>query len=175
MFAGTRTLPSTSRTWRRKRSVPYDARSAAHGGARRRTAAHGGALTPPYFDHKRRLCFASFFHSSHQGIRHGDKKIIAVLGSTGAQGGSLCRFDPRRRRGRLWLPCHHARYHKDKAKALATRRAGGQGRSRRRRELKKAFAGAYGVYAVTNFWSTSPAKKKRPGQEYRRCREGRGR
>jgi uncharacterized protein YbjT (DUF2867 family) len=82
-----------------------------------------------------------------------DKKIIAVVGSTGAQGGGLVRAilaDP----GSGFAARAITRdTGKDKAKAMAA--AGAEVVSAdldNVESLKKAFAGAHGVYAVTNFW-----------------------
>ena len=95
---------------------------------------------------------------------HGLKcKIIAVLGSTGSQGGGLCRAilaDPKG-----GFPC----------RAITRDTEQGQGARRWRRpgaevvsgnlddveSLKKAFAGAYGVFAVTNFWEHFSGEKEK--------------
>ncbi len=90
------------------------------------------------------------------------KKIIAVLGATGAQGGGLARAilnDP------------------DKTFALRaiTRKPDGEGGKALKdsgaevvaadlddvESLKKAFAGAYGVYGVTNFWEHFSGDKEK--------------
>src|SRR5882672_5372827 len=82
-----------------------------------------------------------------------DKKIIAVLGSTGAQGGSLCRSILADAAGGFGCRAITRDTTKDKAKALA---AAGAALVKADLDdvesLKKAFAGAYGVFAVTNFW-----------------------
>jgi len=90
-----------------------------------------------------------------------DKKIIAVVGSTGAQGGGLVRAivaDP----GSGFAARAITRdTSKDKAKALAA--AGAEVVSAdldNVDSLKKAFAGAYGVYAVTNFWEHFSGEKE---------------
>jgi uncharacterized protein YbjT (DUF2867 family) len=90
-----------------------------------------------------------------------DKKIIAVVGSTGAQGGGLVRAitaDP----GSGFAARAITRdVNKDKAKALAA--AGAEVVSAdldNVESLKKAFAGAYGVYAVTNFWEHFSGEKE---------------
>jgi uncharacterized protein YbjT (DUF2867 family) len=90
-----------------------------------------------------------------------DKKIIAVVGSTGAQGGGLVRAilaDP----GSGFAARAITRdVNKDKAKALA---AGGaevvSADLDNVESLKKAFAGAHGVYAVTNFWEHFSGEKE---------------
>jgi len=91
-----------------------------------------------------------------------DKKIIAVLGSTGSQGGSLCRAILADSAGGFACRAVTRDTGKDKAKALAT--AGAQVVKADLDDiesLKKAFAGAHGVYAVTNFWEHfSGAKEK---------------
>jgi uncharacterized protein YbjT (DUF2867 family) len=82
-----------------------------------------------------------------------DKKIIAVLGSTGSQGGGLVRAILGDAAGGFAARAVTRDTSKDKAKALAT--AGAEvvkGDLDDVESLKKAFAGAHGVYAVTNFW-----------------------
>src|SRR4026207_2441059 len=89
-------------------------------------------------------------------------KVIAVLGSTGGQGGGLCRAilaDPSSGfSGRAVTRDPN----KDKAKALAA--AGAevvQGDLDDVESLKKAFAGAHGVYGVTNFWEHFSGEKEK--------------
>jgi uncharacterized protein YbjT (DUF2867 family) len=91
-----------------------------------------------------------------------DKKIIAVVGSTGAQGGGLARAILADKKGEFACRAVTRDPNKDKAKALAANGAevvkadiddvAG---------LKKAFAGAYGVYGVTNFWEHFSAEKEK--------------
>jgi uncharacterized protein YbjT (DUF2867 family) len=82
-----------------------------------------------------------------------DKKIIAVTGSTGSQGGGLVRAilaDPGSGFAARAITRDPS---KDKAQALKA--AGAEvvaGDLDDVESLKKAFAGAHGVYAVTNFW-----------------------
>ena len=89
-------------------------------------------------------------------------KVIAVLGSTGGQGGGLCRAilaDPS-----SGFSCRAVTRdpNKDKAKALAAAGAEVVAADLDDVEsLKKAFAGAYGVYAVTNFWEHFSAEKEK--------------
>src|SRR5262245_27727366 len=80
-------------------------------------------------------------------------KIIAVVGSTGAQGGGLVRAITADPGGGFTARAITRDTSKDKAKALAA--AGAEVVSADLEDvesLKKAFAGAYGVFAVTNFW-----------------------
>src|SRR5574342_798900 len=91
-----------------------------------------------------------------------DKKIIAVVGSTGTQGGGLVRAILADPNGGFAARAITRDPSKDKAKALA---AAGAEVVRADLDdvesLKKAFAGAYGVYGVTNFWEHfSGAKEK---------------
>ena len=82
-----------------------------------------------------------------------DKKIIAVVGSTGAQGGGLVRAILADPGSGLAARAITRDTNKDKAKAMAA--AGAEVVSAdldNVESLKKAFAGAHGVYAVTNFW-----------------------
>ena len=91
-----------------------------------------------------------------------EKKIIAVLGSTGAQGGGLCRAILADTAGGFACRAITRDTSKDKAKALAV--AGAEvvkGDLDDVESLKKAFAGAYGVYAVTNFWEHFSAEKEK--------------
>jgi uncharacterized protein YbjT (DUF2867 family) len=91
-----------------------------------------------------------------------DKKIIAVLGSTGSQGGGLCRAILADAAGGFACRAVTRDTGKDKAKALAA--AGAQVVKADLDDvesLKKAFAGAYGVYAVTNFWEHFSGEKEK--------------
>jgi uncharacterized protein YbjT (DUF2867 family) len=91
-----------------------------------------------------------------------DKKIIAVLGSTGSQGGGLCRAILADAAGGYACRAVTRDTSKDKAKALAA--AGAQVVKADLDDvesLKKAFAGAYGVYAVTNFWEHFSGEKEK--------------
>jgi uncharacterized protein YbjT (DUF2867 family) len=82
-----------------------------------------------------------------------DKKIIAVLGATGSQGGGLCRAilaDPAG-----GFACRAITRDSTKEKAKELKGAGAEVVEANLDDvasLKKAFAGAHGVYAVTNFW-----------------------
>jgi uncharacterized protein YbjT (DUF2867 family) len=91
-----------------------------------------------------------------------DKKIIAVLGSTGSQGGGLCRAILADAAGGFACRAVTRDATKDKAKALAS--AGAQLATADLDDvesLKKAFAGAHGVYAVTNFWEHFSGEKEK--------------
>ena len=91
-----------------------------------------------------------------------DKKIIAVVGSTGSQGGGLAHAILNDPNGGFALRAITRKTDGDKAKALA-----GKGAEVVKADLddveslKKAFAGAYGVYAVTNFWEHFSAEKEK--------------
>ena len=91
-----------------------------------------------------------------------DKKIIAVVGATGTQGGGLSRAildDPN---GGFALRAVTRDPNKDKAQALKSRGAEVvQADLDDVESLKKAFAGAYGVYAVTNFWEHFSGEKEK--------------
>ena len=80
-----------------------------------------------------------------------DKKIIAVIGSTGSQGGGLARAILSDPNGGFGVRAITRDTGKDKAKALASQGAEVVSANLDDVEsLKKAFAGAYGVYGVTN-------------------------
>jgi uncharacterized protein YbjT (DUF2867 family) len=91
-----------------------------------------------------------------------DKKIIVVVGSTGSQGGGLCEAilgDPD---GGFACRAITRDASKDKAQALAAKGADVVRADLDDIEsLKKAFAGAYGVYGVTNFWEHFSAEKEK--------------
>lgn len=91
-----------------------------------------------------------------------DKKIIAVVGSTGSQGGGLVRAILADPSGGFAARAITRDVNKDKAKALAA--AGAEVVSADLdsvESLKKAFAGAYGVYGVTNFWEHFSGEKEK--------------
>jgi uncharacterized protein YbjT (DUF2867 family) len=82
-----------------------------------------------------------------------DKKIIAVIGATGAQGGGVVRAIMADQRSSFTPRAITRNVKSDKAKALAA--AGVEvvaADADEQRTLDRAFAGAYGAYCVTNFW-----------------------
>src|SRR5215470_13072098 len=91
-----------------------------------------------------------------------DKKIIAVVGSTGTQGGGLCQAilgDPD---GGFALRAITRKPEKDQSKALAAKGAQVVKADLDDVEsLKKAFAGADAVFCVTNFWEHFSAEKEK--------------
>ncbi len=90
-----------------------------------------------------------------------EKKIIAILGATGAQGGGLVRSILADKSGEFTARALTREVNSDKAKALAELGAEVAAVDIDNEEsLKKAFDGAYGVYAVTFFWDHfSPEKE----------------
>jgi uncharacterized protein YbjT (DUF2867 family) len=90
-----------------------------------------------------------------------DKKIIAVVGATGAQGGGLVRAILADRGGPFAARALTRHADSDKGRALAA--AGAEVVSADlddQASLERAFAGAYGVFALTNFWEHfSPEKE----------------
>ena len=91
-----------------------------------------------------------------------EKKVIAVLGATGAQGGGLVRSILNDKTGGFIARALTRDVNSDKAKALANMGAEVVAVDIDNEEsLRKAFDGAYGVYAVTFFWEHfSPEKEK---------------
>jgi uncharacterized protein YbjT (DUF2867 family) len=91
-----------------------------------------------------------------------DKKIIAVVGSTGSQGGGLVHAILNDPTGGFAARAITRDPKKDKAKAFAAK-----GDEVVKADLddveslKKAFAGAYAVYGVTNFWEHFSAEKEK--------------
>src|SRR5918993_1578494 len=91
-----------------------------------------------------------------------DKKIIVVTGATGTQGGGLVRAILADPNSGFAVRAVTRDPNKDKSKELA-----GAGAEVVKADLddveslKKAFAGAHGVYAVTNFWEHFSAEKEK--------------
>ena len=94
------------------------------------------------------------------------KKVIAVLGATGAQGGGLVRSILNDKSGEFTARALTRDVNSDKAKALAALGAEVAAVDIDNEEsLRKAFDGAYGVYAVTFFWDHfSPEKEMAQAQ-----------
>ena len=90
-----------------------------------------------------------------------EKKIIAVVGATGAQGGGLARAILADPKGGYAVRALTRKPESDKAKALAQQGAEVAGADLDDAEsLKRAFAGAYGAFCVTNYWELfSPEKE----------------
>ena len=82
-----------------------------------------------------------------------EKKIIAVVGATGAQGGGLVRAILADRTGPFSVRAITRNPDSEKARPL--RNAGAevvQGDTDDQESIEGAFEGAYGVFALTNFW-----------------------
>jgi uncharacterized protein YbjT (DUF2867 family) len=89
------------------------------------------------------------------------KKIIAVTGATGAQGGGLVRAILADKSGELSVRAITRKPASDKAQALA--KLGVEvvaGDLDDTASLAKAFEGAYGVYGLTNFWEHFSGEKE---------------
>jgi uncharacterized protein YbjT (DUF2867 family) len=91
-----------------------------------------------------------------------DKKIIAVIGATGSQGGGLVNAILADPNGGFAARAITRDPSKDKAQALAAKGAEVVKADIDDVEsLKQAFAGAHGVYGVTNFWEHFSAEKEK--------------
>jgi uncharacterized protein YbjT (DUF2867 family) len=90
-----------------------------------------------------------------------EKKIIAVVGATGAQGGGLVRAILNDKNGGFTVRAITRDVQSDKAKGLTALGADVVAANLDSPEsLKKAFAGTYGVFCLTNFWEhLSPEKE----------------
>jgi uncharacterized protein YbjT (DUF2867 family) len=89
-------------------------------------------------------------------------KIIAVVGATGVQGGGLARAILADPSSGLSVRAITRDPSKDNAKALAAKGAEVVSANLDDVEsLKKAFAGAHGVFGVTNFWEHFSAEKEK--------------
>src|SRR5918992_2730658 len=90
-----------------------------------------------------------------------EKKIIAVVGATGAQGGGLVRAILADRNGGFAVRAITRNPDSDKAQAL--RNAGAEvvkGDTDDQASIQRAFQGAYGVFALTNFWEHFSAERE---------------
>ena len=91
-----------------------------------------------------------------------DRRVIAVVGATGAQGGGLVRAILADPNGGFAARAITRDPGKDQARALA-----GTGAEVVKADLddvetlKNAFAGAYGAYCVTNFWEHFSGEKEK--------------
>jgi uncharacterized protein YbjT (DUF2867 family) len=89
------------------------------------------------------------------------KKIIAVVGATGAQGGGLARAILNDKNGPFTVRAITRNVNSDKAKALAD--AGAEVVAADLddvKSLKQAFEGAHGAFCVTNFWEHFKPEKE---------------
>ncbi len=83
----------------------------------------------------------------------GEKKIIAVVGATGMQGGGLVRAIVNDKGGEFAARALTRKTDSDKAKAMTKLGAEVVAADLDDVEsLKRAFAGAYGAFCLTNFW-----------------------
>jgi uncharacterized protein YbjT (DUF2867 family) len=90
-----------------------------------------------------------------------DRKIIAVVGATGAQGGGMVRAIQADKSGSFAARAITRNPNAEKAQAL--RAAGVEvvaGDIDKPETLGKAFAGAYGAFCVTNFWEHFSAERE---------------
>ncbi len=91
-----------------------------------------------------------------------EKKVIAVIGATGSQGGGLARAILADDSGEF--ACRAVTRDPSKAAAQSLAAAGAdvvQADLDDVESLKKAFDGAYGVYCVTNFWEHFSGEKEK--------------
>jgi uncharacterized protein YbjT (DUF2867 family) len=94
------------------------------------------------------------------------RKIIAVVGATGAQGGGLVRAILNDRNGPFVARALTRDINSDKARALAADGAEVVAADLDDLEsLKEAFAGAHGVYCVTFFWAHFSPEKELAGAQ----------
>lgn len=90
-----------------------------------------------------------------------DKKVIAVVGATGAQGGGLVRAIVHDQNSGFIARTLTRDIHSDKAKALATLGAEVVAADLDDSEsLEWAFGGAYGAFCLTNFWELGSPEKE---------------
>ncbi|MEU4423807.1 NmrA/HSCARG family protein [Actinoplanes sp. NPDC024001] len=90
-----------------------------------------------------------------------EKKVIAVVGATGAQGGGLVRAILADRDGDYAVRALTRDTTSEKAQELVKLGAEVvQADNYDPESLRRAFAGAYGAYLVTNFWAHMSAEKE---------------
>jgi len=91
-----------------------------------------------------------------------EKKLITVVGATGAQGGGLVRAILNDKNGPFRVRALTRDPKSEKAKALAAQGAEVMAANVDDLEsLKKAFAGSHGVFCVTFFWDHMSAEKEK--------------
>ena len=89
------------------------------------------------------------------------KKLIAVIGATGAQGGSLVRAILADPQGGFAVRAITRKLDSEKARELAKLGAElVQADLDDAASLERAFAGAYGAFCITNFWEHFSAEKE---------------
>ena len=90
-----------------------------------------------------------------------EKKIIAVIGATGAQGGGMVRAIQADKGGSFAARAITRNPNAEKAQALRAAGVEVVGADIDKPEtLGKAFAGAYGAFCVTNFWEHFSAERE---------------
>jgi uncharacterized protein YbjT (DUF2867 family) len=90
-----------------------------------------------------------------------EKKIIAVVGATGAQGGGMVRAIQADKSGSFAARAITRNPNAEKAQALRAAGVEVVGADIDKPEtLGKAFAGAYGAFCVTNFWEHFSAERE---------------
>ena len=95
------------------------------------------------------------------------KKIIAVVGATGAQGGALVRSILADKGGPFAARAITRHVDSDKAKALAALGAEVVAADLDdQASVERAFAGAYGAFCVTNFWEHFSVEKEMTQTEH---------
>ena len=90
-----------------------------------------------------------------------EKKVIAIMGATGAQGGGLVRAIHTDRTGSFAARAITRKLDSEKARALAA--LGVEvvvGDADDPPSLERAFAGTYGAFCVTNFWEHFSAERE---------------
>ena len=91
-----------------------------------------------------------------------DRRVIAVVGSTGAQGGGLCGAILNDPAGGFACRAMTRDTNKDGARALTSEGAQVVAASLDDPDsVKGAFAGAYGAFCVTNFWEHASAEREK--------------
>src|SRR5450755_1422882 len=129
---------------------------------RSRLGSGSGVIVRGYLSsgHYRDRAFERIFSNPHSEVVM-SKKIIAVTGATGAQGGGLVRAILADPGGEFTVRAITRKPTGEKAQALAKQGAEVVAADLDdTASLTKAFTGAYGAYCLTNFWEHYSAEKE---------------
>jgi uncharacterized protein YbjT (DUF2867 family) len=98
-----------------------------------------------------------------------DKKLIAVIGSTGQQGGGVVRALQARGQFKVRALTRNPDKHRELAEEVV------EADLDRPETLSAAFEGAHGVFLVTNNWNEGTDERKQAADAYARMMEGKAR
>jgi hypothetical protein len=119
--------------------------------------------------------FPISIHKSVKGADVSEKKIIAIVGATGVQGGGLLSAIMADPGGPFTARALTRNTGSDRARALASQGAEViEADLDDEISLRRAFDGAYGAYVVTNFWAQRTPEQEQARTRADGTRSGRG-